>query len=223
MDIRAVIFDRDNTLMRFDPNAIAALEEQITEIAPSLPPTAAVEHWTAWPGPWPHSVEEEPAFWENFWGSLAARYGLSAATAAALQRIGPFYHTCFVAFPETVHTLRTLRAAGLQLAVLTNFQLPSVHDTLHYAGIDPAWFAALLSSSAIGVRKPDARAYTAVTSALGLPPQACAFVDDLPANVVAARMLGMRAWLIDRAHPPQPDAPAPLVSLYDLVELLTVR
>jgi len=198
MQIQAVIFDRDNTLLHFDPTVVATLEARIAAAAPSLPPGAVDAYWSSWQGRWPRSVDEEPAFWRTFWSDLAARYQLLATSTAALHEIGAFYHTCFTAFPDALACLATLRSRGVRLAVLTNFELPSIHLTLQNAGLDPSWFSALLSSAAIGFHKPDPRAYLAAATALGLPPQACAFVDDLPENVEAAQILGMRAWLLDR-------------------------
>jgi len=200
MDIRAVIFDRDNTLVRFDPAAVAVLEARLAAAAPELPPSAAAAHWEAWPGPWPRSVDDEPAFWRAFWGQLAARYTLADATVVALLEIGAFYHTCFTSFTDAAPCLRLLRAHGLHLAVLTNFELPSIDQTLRNAGLNPAWFTALLSSAAIGVYKPNPSAYFAAAAALALDPGQCAFVDDLPENVTAACAIGMRGILLDRAR-----------------------
>jgi putative hydrolase of the HAD superfamily len=203
MDIRAVIFDRDNTLVYFDAAATAALEARVGAAAPTLPPGAAAAHWAAWPGPWPRAVDDEPAFWHAFWYQLAADYTLADASVVALLEIGAFYHTCFTSFPDATPCLRALRARGLRLAVLTNFELPSIDQTLRNAGLDPAWFSALLSSAAIGVYKPDPSAYLAAAAALELDPAECMFVDDLPENVAAACAIGMRGVLLDRAraHP----------------------
>jgi putative hydrolase of the HAD superfamily len=223
MDTRAVIFDRDNTLVYFDSAATATLEGRMAAAAPALPPGAAADQWSSWPGPWPRAVVDEPAFWRAFWGRLAARYTLSDATAAALLEIGAFYHTSFTAFPDAAPCLRALHARSLRLAVLTNFELPSIDQTLRSAGLDPAWFSALLSSAAIGVYKPDPRAYLAAAAALNLAPGACAFVDDLPENVAAACALGMRGVLLDRARVYTSGALERVDDLHSLVDLLAMR
>lgn len=219
--IQAVIFDRDNTLVYFDEAQMDALEERMLALAPALPRGAAATLWESWHGVWPRAEDDEPEFWLEFWNSLAERHMLGAEAAAALQEIGGFYHTCFVLFPDALACLASLRAAGLQLAILTNFELPSVARTLTYAGVDPSWFAALLSSSALGVRKPEAEAFLAAAAALGLPPEVCAFVDDLPENVAAARLVGMRGILLDRSggSDGQPDT---LSNLDGLAALLAV-
>jgi putative hydrolase of the HAD superfamily len=220
MNIRAVIFDRDNTLLHFDPTAVTAIEARIAEVAPTLPPSAVSLYWTMWPGPWPRTAHAEPAFWRAFWDGLARQYQLPQHEITALEQIGTFYHTCFAAFPDASACLAQLRARSLRLAVLTNFELPSVDLTLQHAGLDSSLFDVLLSSASIGFHKPDPRAYLAVADALHLPASECAFVDDLPENVEAARALGMTAWLLDREYKAGPGLTFRIHNLYDLANLL---
>jgi FMN phosphatase YigB (HAD superfamily) len=222
MNIQAVIFDRDNTLMHFDAAAAAAIEARIAAAVPTLPSGAAGKHWMAWPGPWPRTIDQEPAFWQAFWNQFATQYQLPAGTVATLHEIGRFYHTCFIAFPDTLACLTALRARGVRLAILTNFELPSIHLTLQNAGIEPSWFSVLLSSTTIGFPKPDARAYQAAAAALDLPPTACAFVDDLATNVEAAQALGMRGWLLDRAGTAPASASPHIRDLYQLTAQLNI-
>jgi putative hydrolase of the HAD superfamily len=54
---------------------------------------------------------------------------------------------------------------------------------------------AIVCSGDTGVAKPDAEAYHLATRGLGLNVAQCAFVDDVPENVSAARALGMQALL----------------------------
>jgi FMN phosphatase YigB (HAD superfamily) len=222
MNIQAVIFDRDNTLMHLDAAAAAAIEVRIAAVAPTLPTDAVATHWTTWPGPWPRAIDQEPAFWHVFWGQLAAQYQLPADAIAALYEIGAFYHTCFIAFPDTLACLAALRSRGVRLAILTNFELPSIHLTLQNAGLDPNWFSVLLSSATTGFPKPDARAYLAAAAALDLHPTACAFVDDLVKNVEAAQALGMHGWLLDRTGAAPASAPPHIRDLHELTTLLNI-
>lgn len=221
-NIQAVIFDRDNTLMHFDTAAGIAIETRIAAAAPTLPSGAAGNHWLAWPGPWPRAIDDEPAFWQMFWDRLAVQHQLPANTVAALHEIGAFYHTCFTAFPDTLACLTALRSRGARLAILTNFELPSIHLTLQNAGIDPSWFSVLLSSATTGFPKPDARAYLAAAAALNLPPTACAFVDDLVMNVEAAQAIGMQGWLLDRSGAAPARTPRRIRDLHELTTLLTI-
>jgi putative hydrolase of the HAD superfamily len=51
-------------------------------------------------------------------------------------------------------------------------------------------FETVVDSAFVGFRKPDPRIYAIALERLGLPAEACAFVDDLERNVAAARELG---------------------------------
>jgi putative hydrolase of the HAD superfamily len=200
METQAVIFDRDHTLLYFDAAQLAALEERVASIAPGMPLHAAVRAWTNWPGPWPQRREDEPAFWAEFWAGLGQAYGLHPPQITRLiEDVGGIYHTTFAAYPDAATTVSALCSGGLRLAILTNYELPSVDLTLAHAGIDPSQFEVALTSAMLGIYKPDGRAYLATAAALRLPPSACLFVDDLPENVAAARSVGMQAYQIDRS------------------------
>lgn len=221
MRTQAIIFDRDNTLVSFDSTRVEAIDVRIAAIAPELPARAYLAVWEGWPEPWPRHADEEPAFWRRFWSVLGREHGLRAAQVEALvAEVGAVYHTCFTAFPDSLPALAELRAAGLRLALLTNFELPSVDRTLANAGLDPAMFEVIRTSVSIGYPKPDPRAFLAVADALGLPPGACAVVDDLGENVMAARSIGMRGVQIDRSLPPTATAADCVGSLGALTELL---
>jgi HAD superfamily hydrolase (TIGR01509 family) len=221
MQIQAVIFDRDQTLLYFDPEQLAGLEAQVQIIAPELPPHAAVRAWSSWPGPWPQHRDDEPSFWAEFWASLGAAHGLRLAQVLRLtQDVGAIYHTTFAAYPDAAPTLSALHSAGLRLAILTNYELPSVDLTLAYAGIDPVLFDVALTSAMLGIYKPDQRAFAAAAAALDLPPEACVFIDDLAENVAAARLVGMHAYQIDRSLPVDDPATARISTLDSLIGLL---
>ena len=198
--IQAMIFDRDNTLLAFDEQAVARLEARVQAHVPELPATATQDLWESWPGPWPQQSADEPGFWLAFCDALVERHGIHADKVPALCDIFDTYHTCFSPFADSNPCLQALHAAGLRLGVLTNFELPSIDRTLIYAGIDPQLFEVKISSATLGVWKPDPRTYQAIAEALGLPPTACAFIDDDPQNVAGARAQGMRAFLLDRGR-----------------------
>jgi FMN phosphatase YigB (HAD superfamily) len=59
-----------------------------------------------------------------------------------------------------------------------------------------------------------------MAEALGLPPAACLFVDDLAENVAAARSVGMLAYQIDRSLPVDDLDSARVSTLDSLIGLL---
>lgn len=86
---------------------------------------------------------------------------------------------------------RELRARGLRLALLTN----NVREwEPHWRAMLPMdEFELVVDSAFVGMRKPDPAIYALTLERLGLAAEACAFVDDVEANVQAALALGLRA------------------------------
>ncbi|MEU7861540.1 HAD family phosphatase [Nonomuraea sp. NPDC049141] len=52
-------------------------------------------------------------------------------------------------------------------------------------------FDAIVISGEVGMRKPEPRIFEHALGRVGLPGEACVFIDDIEANIVAARGLGM--------------------------------
>jgi putative hydrolase of the HAD superfamily len=91
---------------------------------------------------------------------------------------------------EFVEYLRGLRDRGYRLAMVTN----NVREWREvWAPTVPlADFELVVDSSEEGTRKPEPAIYERTLAALGLPPQACLFVDDVWEHCASARALGMR-------------------------------
>ncbi len=103
--------------------------------------------------------------------------------------------------PETRDAIRTAKAAGVRLAVLSN-ELDLFYGTGFRERLPLlALFDVILDATHTGVLKPDPRAYRSCLDALGLAAQACVFVDDQPRNVAGARALGLPAVLFDVRDP----------------------
>lgn len=107
------------------------------------------------------------AFTDHYWASLS-------------------HNEEFVAF------LRSARAGGYRLALLTN----NVREW------EPRWrpkwpieelFETVVDSGFVGMRKPDPEIFHLTLGRLGLPARACVFIDDLEPNIAAARELGLHA------------------------------
>ncbi len=90
-----------------------------------------------------------------------------------------------------MHALaRAARAAGLRTALLSN----SWGNTYDRSGWEEM-FEVVVISGEIGMRKPEARIFSRTAQLLGLEPQDCVLVDDLPSNVAGAEAVGMHAVL----------------------------
>lgn len=110
---------------------------------------------------------------------------------------GPFRKTFLGSVRERAAMFRILDGIprGITVGMLSN-NVPvlcdRVRDDARMARVEHFVF-----SNEIGVRKPDAAAYRALSSALGVPAAATAFVDDNPTNIACANELGFTGILLD--------------------------
>ena len=93
---------------------------------------------------------------------------------------------------EMIALMRELKASGLKMAMLTN----NVREW------EPLWrsmlpvdeiFEEIVDSAFVGCRKPEARIYELTLERIGMPAEACLFIDDLLPNIEGAEAAGMRA------------------------------
>jgi putative hydrolase of the HAD superfamily len=91
-----------------------------------------------------------------------------------------------------IELMRELQASGLKMAMLTN----NVREW------EPLWrsmlpvdeiFEEVVDSAFVGCRKPEPRIYELTLERIGMPAEACLFIDDLPPNVEGAEAAGMKA------------------------------
>jgi len=174
-----------------------------------LAPTARAERERSW---WRDLVRrtfgtagDHPAF-EACFADLFAHYGQADAWRV---------------FPEVADTLRRLRARGLRLAVVSNFdgRLPGVLAGLEVAPLVDA----VLYSTAVGVAKPAARIFDAAARALAASRHEIVHVgDEIDTDVTGALAAGFRAVLVDRTgrRPPLPRGAQAVTTLADLTTLI---
>jgi putative hydrolase of the HAD superfamily len=120
--------------------------------------------------------------------------GLATVTGRTIG-LRDFAETYFAAMrpnEELIEYYRRLRERGVRLAILTNNVREWESRWRALLPVDEL-FELVIDSAFVGMRKPDAEIYTLTLERLGLPPEACVFVDDLEPNVVAARQLGLHA------------------------------
>jgi putative hydrolase of the HAD superfamily len=205
---RAVFLDALGTLLALEPPApplVAALAARgvtVTEAQAGAALRAEIAYYRA------HHHEAVDA---------AALADLRDRCAAVLQRHLPapvpdlraalLASLRFRAFDEVPDVLRALRAAGLRLVVVSNWDV-SLHEALARTGLAPLVDGAISSAEA-GAAKP-ATAIFARALALagdGIGPDAVVHVgDDVEADVGGARAAGIAPVLVlrdgDRATPP---------------------
>ncbi|MFC6086976.1 HAD family hydrolase [Sphaerisporangium aureirubrum] len=108
-------------------------------------------------------------------GGPPAAEGLLARMFAGFRPVQPMYEM-----------LAAARAAGVVTCLLSN----SWGD--HYVRDEwDKYFDQIVISGEIGMRKPEPRIFHHALGLVGLPAERCVFVDDIAANVVAARTIGL--------------------------------
>lgn len=89
--------------------------------------------------------------------------------------------------PSMFDLVRAIRGRGIRTGLISNSWGTALYDRDTLGEL----FDALVISGEEGIRKPDPAIYVLGAERIGLAPQQCVFVDDLPFNLKPARELGM--------------------------------
>lgn len=132
-------------------------------------------------------------------------------------------------FPDVLPAVEALRAAGMRLAVISNFVWGGV-ELIHDLEL-ARHFEALVISARVGFQKPHAGIFRHALDAMAVVPQRALHVgDSYRADIAGARGVGIAAVLIDRGggdparlrdEHEDPDLPVihDLLGLLDLLEV----
>src|SRR5262249_42535267 len=120
------------------------------------------------------------------------------------------------AFADAAAVLRTLKARGHRIAILSNGS-----PAMLAAAVDAAWLGAdldaVLSIDAVRMYKPRPEVYRLVTAHFGVGPADVTFVSSNRWDVMGATAFGFRAVWVNRARMPDEYADlAPVRVLPDL-------
>jgi HAD superfamily hydrolase (TIGR01662 family) len=124
-------------------------------------------------------------------------------------------------YPDTVQTLTELRRNGFRLGLISNSKsdyavrmILERHDLTQFFGV-------ILSSAAVGLRKPRSDIFEKALAALDTKPSEAVFVgDSLQADMIGARTAGMRSIHILRKPVDHPHFVHPDVTVNNLNEAL---
>ena len=182
MSVKAVVFDLGGVLIDWDPRYL---------YRKLLDDEAAVEEFlaTVCTPEWNIEQDRGRPFAEGV-AELVERHPVHAAAITA-------YHE---RWPEmlggdiggTVELLAELRAAGVPIYALTNWSAETfgiARERFEFL----EWFDGVLVSGEERMVKPDPAIFQLLLDRFGLDPGATFYVDDSPANVVAAAQLGFDA------------------------------
>ena len=187
-----LIFDFGAVVFRWQP--VDLLQRVLPEHAPDAEAARALADriFKGYTGAWGRfdlGTIEIPELIE----ALVAQSGLPAAD---LQRLVATIPSALEPLPDTVDWIARLHAAGHRLFYLSNMPAPfadhleATHDFL-------ARFEDGVFSGRVRQAKPDAAVFRLALDRFGVAAQDCVFLDDHPANVEAARALGLHAVLFE--------------------------
>jgi putative hydrolase of the HAD superfamily len=125
----------------------------------------------------------------------------------------------FHAFPEVPSTLRALRARGIALVVVSNWDV-SLHERLAELELSPLLDGAVASAE-LGTAKPDPAIFAhALALAGAAPEEAWHAGDSLEADVEGARAAGLVPVLVARDGAPAPPGVLMIRSLDGLLSMI---
>jgi putative hydrolase of the HAD superfamily len=208
--MEAVLLDALGTLMTFEPPAPhlrAAIRERhgvdVTEEVAAAAMKAEIAYYRA------HLYAGRDAT------SLHDLRVRCAAAMAPVLGFDPGVDTLlaalrFHAYPDARPALEALRARGLRIVVVSNWDA-SLHERLEETGLAPLVDSAVASAE-IGHAKPDPAIFAQALALAGAPPEAALHAgDSLEADVEGALGAGLRAVLVARDGPATAPAGVPVI------------
>jgi putative hydrolase of the HAD superfamily len=99
-----------------------------------------------------------------------------------------------VAKPDTVTLMRALHGRGIALYCLSNMPA-SIYAQLRIRHEFWDVFRGIVISGEVMMVKPEPEVFTHLLERFGLRAQETVFIDDLPANIEAARRIGLHTIL----------------------------
>ncbi|GAA2753821.1 HAD family hydrolase [Amnibacterium kyonggiense] len=133
---------------------------------------------------------------------------------------GAAYRRSWHGFEDAGPAIRALHDAGVRTAVLTNGAEDQQTAKLRTIGLLDL-VGPVLTAGALGLRKPDPRAFLVACERIGADPSAVLYVgDEHEVDVLGARGAGLGAVLLDRDGTAPPDETAVIRSLAELPALV---
>jgi putative hydrolase of the HAD superfamily len=218
--VRAVLLDALGTLVRLEPPAPRLRERLLTLAGIEVDEETALRGFGAeiayylahhLDGGDPRGLEDLRARCAR---EMLAAMGLERRVEPEVGRRVMLESLQFSAFPDVTPALGALRAMGLRLVVVSNWDC-SLPWWLERAGLAEL-LDGTVSSAAVGEAKPAAAVYHAGLRVAGAAPEEAVHVgDSLEADLEGARAAGVRALLLVRDGEP----PAGVAAVRSLAEV----
>lgn len=173
---------------------------------------------------WSTSTERSRAFWLALYRDSVEKVGVKDDVDLLAESLYSTFSdpANYRLHPDVLPTLERLRAAGVPMAVISNFEewLEHLLETLDVT----RYFPVRVISGVEGVEKPDPKIFEIALERMGVGAEGSVYVGDNPFfDVEAAEGVGMLPVLIDRQGR-YPDHPGiRITSLEDLPEAIRLE
>jgi putative hydrolase of the HAD superfamily len=215
MQIRAVIFDMDNTLFDF----IRAKKHACRMVAASLGRTDGEELFTYFLNS-PHGFESE----QNIHDYLKDRFAFTDEVFCSSCEIYARRKLAVLkAYPGVHEVLARIRKNGLKTAIVTDAHHKNAHARLERLRLTE-YFDCVVTTDMTGCKKPAREPFLLALQKLAVPPQDTLLIgDSLRRDIAPARALGMvtaHAKYGDRNIPCGAEEQVPDYTVTDIREIL---
>ena len=179
-EIRAVLFDFDDTL----DNRDAALREGLSRLVRYYYPSLREEEVL--------TRREEMFLYQrgdygqivHYWEMLEHHFALyppeiPVEVPTALRRLIAFFAAAGQVHPDVIPTLTALRERGYRLGIITNGSAFNQARKIDHTGLR-AYVDLVVLAGEEGIQKPDPRVFRMAAARLGVPCECCVFVGDNP-------------------------------------------
>ncbi len=208
-NIRAILFDFDNTLVDFESNSLKALQEVAKEIHDYIVDngfSVSISYDDIYNTLLSISskFDSEGIYDRTIWfNTLLEKIHVSASKDQVLEWVSLYWSIASIAkpFSEVQDTLEFLKKKGYKLGVVTNSDGEGGNKQKRMERYE---FTKLFDVVVIGGEnnikpKPSVQPFVYACERLGFQPSQCAMVGDDPVkDCLAAKKAGMMAILVDR-------------------------
>lgn len=204
MKIKAVYFDRDNTLTKKNLELNEKLKNKIESISHKNYIMNNDKMFNIFKiikskGYNCKTYENEVAFYKEYYKELLRVEGLTDENIIdkyGLELFNMMWLKDRVLFDEVKFVLKELKQLNLKIGIISD-TTPSLQKTLETLNIGN-YIDCYTSSTEAGVMKPDPKIYNLALSKLNLKANECIYVDDYDEEVKGAEKLGFKAFRIIR-------------------------
>lgn len=215
MDIKAVLFDLDGTLLDRDASLVFFVSDQYDRysqlqlVEKDIFVQRFIEldnHGYVWKDKVYQQLIDEFSIQDIEWTELLNDY------------LNSFQRHC-IGFPNLMNMLTQLKNNGVRIALVSNGYGQFQYDNFKALGISH-FFDEVLISEWEGLRKPNPEIFIRALSKLGVKAEDALFVGDHPENDIrASRAVGIKAvWKRNTQFAPDVDADAIINDLEELTK-----